>query len=508
MIPRPTGSLQPTKKGQKIADMQGLMGWSERDFHRFKNHVQDKSERLGLNLIAGPKEQDPQKWKELVDDCVFVFPALDDFENHWPVEVYFIKYSYWRYQHSKRRKPKNAPQNGAEASDHTQTRDEQTSRKRKERPDASDIENEPTRSNSNTASQKGSPSKITHPGRKVLGQNATDVGHSSSQTSNASSSSSTSYSTSTSRPARSASHTAHWRACIFCGFRPPIHAEETIELQVCFPGRDDLRQILATIGIATDRYLRAFLHLRARERDAFLDRLCPGRLSCFESIEISEMLEKYRKGAGVSEHRAKVPRTVIPRPRRELEDALSDHTCEHANVEKQMRVGDNEYFALVAFVEQKIPWYLDRSRSIEEQDKNQPEDLVDAVYEEHPALTRNYEDSWPVYVLIRRFLDARAAELSGTTTESQHDVAMKPHECPRQKVYPAADVPDSVASLFDGYGMDELGPAFLALGVDTDQRFSALVTSPHAKTRFLAKLSTLECSVFQLAMIEHIIKQL
>ncbi|KAJ7076059.1 hypothetical protein C8R43DRAFT_1054024 [Mycena crocata] len=472
MIPRPTGSLTPSKKGSTLRTCSALWAWSERDFQRFKV---TKSTRL---------EQDPQKWKALVDDCVFVFSALENFENHWPVEVYFIKYSYWRYQHSKRRKPENAPQNGAEASDHTQTRDEQTSRKRKERPDASDIENEPTRSNSNTGSQKGFPSKITHPGRKVLGQNATglhDVGHFLPRATRC-------------PPAQPAT-------------RPPP-LRPTMELQVCFPGRGDLRQILATVGVATDRYLRAFLHLRARERDAFLDRLCPGRLSCFESIEISEMLEKYRKGAGVSEHRAKVPRTVIPRPRRELEDALSDHTCEHANVEKQMRVGDNEYFALVAFVEQKIPWYLDRSRSIEEQDKDQLEDLVDAVYEEHPALTKNYEDSWPVYVLIRRFLDARAAELSGTTKESQHeDVAMKPHECPRQKVYPAADVPDSVASLFDGYGMGELGPAFLALGVNTDQKFSALVSSYHAKARFLAKLSMLELSLFQLAMVKHIMEQ-
>jgi hypothetical protein len=84
-------------------------------------------------------------------------------------------------------------------------------------------------------------------------------------------------------------------------------------------------------------------------------------------------------------------------------------------------------------VERNIPQYLDMSIPIEEQDDDKLDALVTSVSfpltrilftnpiqicEQKPSL-RKYDDLWPVYLHIRRFLSARAAGLPRTPRENE-----------------------------------------------------------------------------------------
>jgi hypothetical protein len=67
-------------------------------------------------------------------------------------------------------------------------------------------------------------------------------------------------------------------------------------------------------------------------------------------------------------------------------------------------------------------------------------------------------------------------------------------------------VPPSVVALLSDYGMEELGPAFLFLGITSDAKFADLVTR---KREFLAGLlgPLVECSEFQATMIRYIVER-
>jgi hypothetical protein len=70
-------------------------------------------------------------------------------------------------------------------------------------------------------------------------------------------------------------------------------------------------------------------------------------------------------------------------------------------------------------------------------------------------------------------------------------------------------VPPSVVALLSDYGMEELGPAFLFLGITSDAEFADLVTTPSRKREFLAGLPgpLVECSEFQATMIRYIVER-
>jgi hypothetical protein len=70
-------------------------------------------------------------------------------------------------------------------------------------------------------------------------------------------------------------------------------------------------------------------------------------------------------------------------------------------------------------------------------------------------------------------------------------------------------VPPSVVALLSDYGMEELGPAFLFLGITSDAKFANIVTSQRVKKEFIAGLPgpLVECTEFQTAMIRYIVER-
>ncbi|KAJ7648603.1 hypothetical protein DFH06DRAFT_1135431 [Mycena polygramma] len=75
--------------------------------------------------------------------------------------------------------------------------------------------------------------------------------------------------------------------------------------------------------------------------------------------------------------------------------------------------------------------------------------------------------------------------------------------------YPPARVPPSVAALLADYGLEELGPAFLLLGITSDVKLAAIVASPRPTREFLGRLpGPLEdCSEFQVLMMKFIVER-
>ncbi|KAJ7083748.1 hypothetical protein C8R44DRAFT_991932 [Mycena epipterygia] len=591
-----------------------MPGWSERDFQTFRDHVATQAATHQLDTYAHARAQDPVKWKALVNDCVQRFPALADFEQHWPIEAYFSKYAARRHYY----RTAQAKLSAARSKDATSSTQQSQGRKRKER--ESDKENEQTPPNAKQpASQNIKTPQNTHtpaPASQHTSQNtptrapaqpearskppvaghdvpvhkslssSNQIGSSTSASvarhnatspltrkdsfpssqlncsasapsssapfpaSSASSSrpsqavisvpsSQLSYSTSapSSSPHFPAStgaprspqaamkpkHCAHWGPCIFCGFQPaPIPGEEIAELQRFFKGRDDLHQVFAAVGVVTDRHFRAFINLSERKREAFLGSVTPAYFTYVEKVEVVIMLEAHDKPlkaitkGGLAKPKlecepaaAKVQVTEIPRPPGGLENLFSNHLCKYTHIKKHMRVSDDdEYFDLVLslfhqfsyeYIESRIPRFLDVCSPMEEQDEDQLEKLVKSVCENEPSM-RRYVDCWPVHMHIKRFLSARATGLPGTQR-----TAPPTHECQRQRTHPVDKVPPSVVAVLADYGMEELGPAFLFLGIHTDDKFTEIFTSQNAKTRLLADLPRIGGSLFQVAMMKHII---
>ncbi|KAJ6592175.1 hypothetical protein DFH09DRAFT_1273325, partial [Mycena vulgaris] len=283
--------------------------------------------------------------------------------------------------------------------------------------------------------------------------------------------------------------------CVFCGFQPPIPSEQTTELQLFFNARDDLRQVFTAIGVVADHHLHALLSLGAKKREALLRSLTPEYLTYVEKIEIADMLETQIDKT--SSRPAKVQLMVIARPPEGLENVLSKHTCKHAHVKKQMRIADDEeYFEIVmntglraAGINRGRDPAVPRSRKpFDEQDDAQIGALIKSICEDRPSM-RKYPDSWPIFVHMKRFFSTQEAGLAGRPRESQHSAppATSVHAIgnTQQRAFLRPSLPSA------DYGMEELGPAVLFLGIKTDAQFTNIFTSERAKAQLLADLPPL-----------------
>ncbi|KAJ7694556.1 hypothetical protein B0H17DRAFT_1131862 [Mycena rosella] len=215
--------------------------------------------------------------------------------------------------------------------------------------------------------------------------------------------------------------------------------------------------------------------LSARQRQGFLDSIAPKYLTFVEKVEIADLLETHLDNTATGFRPVKIQAVSIPRPPEGLVNVLGQHTCSYVHIKKHMRIADdNEYFDIVDYIESEIPRFLEVEKLVEEQDDLQVQTVIESPIPGRPASrpTRN------------------AAQRTRTPSSQPPR-----HECPRQRMYPAADVPPSVAALLADYGIEELGPAFLFLGVQTDEKFASMVASEKARSRFLAGAPPLQLGV-------------
>ncbi|KAJ7651112.1 hypothetical protein FB45DRAFT_31397 [Roridomyces roridus] len=311
---------------------------------------------------------------------------------------------------------------------------------------------------------------------------------------------------------------ATWGCCVFCGVKPNVPDSAIVELTACFKGQDvDLLGALRNIGVVSDCYFRILLRLTRRERSNFLSKLVFDYMNPMEKMEIIDLLENYedRVKARAGSRPSKKAKRIICRPDKAEEEYIARHKGPHVYLKKHMQIDDDgEYFEIMKLVETKAKEYLDLSIPFEEQEAN-IKYVTELLCEERPSFLE-YEDVWPIRVHLRRFF-SQPSDANATQTQSSSQRLRPPastqcaspphHECSRLQKYPPQKVPPCIVAFLTDYGMQELGPVCLFLGV---KNFDALATSAGRKRDFLEQLgrAPLGWSVFQRMMMEHILEAL
>ncbi|KAJ7304566.1 hypothetical protein DFH08DRAFT_903371 [Mycena albidolilacea] len=563
-IPRPRLAPSRVKARPIIELMNDMPGWTEADFETFKKHVAAAAQSSGLDTYSGPETQDPVKWKKLLNNCQKEFPRLDDFDGQWPLDMYYAKWTYWRHvkkmqekkkaqnagmwqdTNSKKRKVREGgeddKENGENTSAFTNTRKASAGslQPRHDRSFCASRTNSDgstrtthdagSSSSRNKHSLSASPNSTSasmgttgNPGASVFGNQRPLTSTSQSLTGSQTSSSSFALSSSPAgsppcaQPAKQPDTCPQLGPCVLCGYQPPVPTHETALLQKCFLHHGALLLPLATAGVVADAHLRVLFRLRERYRKEFVHSLARvDKITYVEKADILDALETFLDTnpdvISSPERARKVQLASIRRPPKGVENVLAIHTCKYGYVKRHMQVADDEeYFELVDLVERQIPWYLDASVPIEEQDEEQLDTLVTKICEEKPGL-RKYDDFWPVYLHICRFLSARAAGLGRTPRGNINSTAPKAppqHECPQLAKYPNSEVPASITALLEDYEMQELGPAFLSLGFNSDPVFTNNLASQRKKDCIIENLVERfpHCPEFQLLMLRYIVER-
>ncbi|KAJ7165930.1 hypothetical protein C8R46DRAFT_1351420 [Mycena filopes] len=515
-IQRPQWSKTKTKR-VSLSDLLKVMpGWSENEFKPFREHVQSRSRRYNLDTYTDSESQDPAKWQKFLADCRIAFPALDKFEGQWPLDIYYTRWTYWRSVQLKtleRSGHKNGLAGGpATAQDCPQREESHRDGESRKRKRGVDKDNDEALGSTQSTIDDGNSSDVgNNEGASSASRKRKSFEFTPSPPT--ASPSTSSISLSMSQQAQSSQVITYpksrWSSWVLCGFQPEVPPSETVQLRKCLDGHEDLLQILTMLGVVTDYHLRALLRLSSRRRhDFFHSGASKGLFTYFEKIVILDLLDSAvdskldasssMRNAGVAE---------IGRPSERAESLLCDHRASYPHLMTRMKITDeDEYFETVDLIEHHVPGYLDVSLLIEEQDEEQLKALVRSICEKKPSL-RRYEGLWPVYVHIYRFMSARRAGLARTPRE--HHQTTVTHECPLLRSHPHSRVPTALAALLGDVGMEELGPAFLLLGIHTDEQFTSIVTSPRAKAQFLKEVecgAAPECSAFQRLMMGWVVE--
>ncbi|KAJ6553602.1 hypothetical protein DFH09DRAFT_1085712 [Mycena vulgaris] len=470
------------------AELLAQMDWEPAQFNKFctnrdsssQTHVRQTADAMRLDLQMGPDKQHAGKWASLRQNCIANFPALGtDFEDAWPVEVYFSKYTYTRNLSGRYAKP------GEQTATQEDLSGSRGSQKRK-----ADKENDtPAVSKNNTFNRHAQTQPLEDKTR-----------HNTQLTDLTSSCSSGRAPDTTQRgrdtpnpiviPFASAAERAAWASCVLCGFQPPIPRPQKAAFTQFFKEQEDLRSALEAAGIVADHHFRALLRLSAHQRDRFMQSLAPSKMTQFEMVVLCDMLQDHVNGLKVKQKLAlgtdtrarKIPLMEIAKPPRSMLTYFDTLRCDYTRIRERMEISDEEeYFDLVRKVEEMAPLFLE-NKKYEEQDVAQVKALMKSICEERPSF-RRYDELWPLPVHIKRFLAARMAGLSGTLYGSE--------------------------GFQSDYAMEELGPAFLFLGVRSDKRFVDITVSHRLKTQLLVdeNLAHLQLTDFQIMIMRHIMAE-
>ncbi|KAJ7281812.1 hypothetical protein C8J57DRAFT_83437 [Mycena rebaudengoi] len=513
---------------RRLDNIQAEMHWSLAQFNKFRNHVIDTSRVLGLDRLLPPEEQDSVKWAELVESCIAAFPALADFEDTWPVNVYFTKYSS-NSQHTTRYR--------------LAKRNRKVSQKKSASTDGSDRS---TKRHLSKGKAKAGKPKVS---QEILAfpspppSPEPQIGQKHPVTDDRPPISTPPWTRRTSDSTETQFTGIFWSACVFCGFEPPLTREETCALRQFLrtePSLPVLSHALTTAGILTDRHLSVLLRLGSTKREEYLKSLVPRqKLDPFEAVQLAIMLEDWERVPGNrdGDGRARKARAVeIPRPGKGRELAFSAPGCRPVYVQECMRVDDEAaYHDLVNVIERHASTHLDMAQGFESQDPERVAEVVDLICQERPSL-RQYKDAWPITVHIRRLLASRekasavpaptsGGSSSSTASSSSSGMGRRREStppgplgsaskatichCPRRLEHSNHRVPAAVAARLADCGMHELGPVLHFLGLRSDEQVAKMSCSGRkAREQLLdkANLGGLELSEFQVWMLHYVLE--
>ncbi|KAJ7031947.1 hypothetical protein C8F04DRAFT_1396869 [Mycena alexandri] len=316
--------------------------------------------------------------------------------------------------------------------------------------------------------------------------------------------------------------TAQMSSCPFCGFLPSIPLSSNPMLAE-FLLHDEWADLFQTTGIHNDTHFRVLLGMQSADRVAFFGRFVSRRLTAVDSMVLARSLDEF-----AAEHSwAGLALKQIARKKHGMgfESFLSKSTSIKL-VAHSMRFSTEQYEFLEAHITQSIPWYLNIHLAFEDQDLLQVQALSRKVCESYPIF-KQYEDAWPIRVIIRRVLgkSGMAYDLPASTCAASFtfDFARsqgfgcvqqvdksepsfppahrRQHRCPRLSNYHpgARSISPTAKTRLSFLNMEEeLAPIFYFLGVRDDAQFETVRRMREArKCQLLMDTEDLKLTPFQ-----------
>lgn len=305
-----------------MAQLQDATGWDKATYKDFRTFVRGASAETGLNPNNRTEQQDSQKWATFRNKVLAGFPALNNYANHWPLNLYYNRWVSDRIHHKRDTETTKLP---SVTVDHEQScyqysdsdEDVPLSRQRtQDRPefskssvesDSDDLDEIPVKRKSKTArSLDETPPRIyigkdpstfsRHPCHYRLASSRSNLLESEFEKDSDSSSTRRRISSvrnpSSDLLSRSPAH--EWPVyCVFCGIPPIVPESCTKELRELF--QEDVVAVLLTVGLLHDLHLRILAALEESQRQAFLLSLVPEHFTQFMACEISEVIDGFAK---------------------------------------------------------------------------------------------------------------------------------------------------------------------------------------------------------------------
>ncbi|KAJ7085828.1 hypothetical protein B0H15DRAFT_372727 [Mycena belliarum] len=117
-IPPPRNLAKLERRTATMAQLQDATGWDKATYKDFRTFVRGASAETGLNPNNRTEQQDSQKWatfRNKVNQRAFVFsgrslflvqvlagfPALNNYANHWPLNLYYNRWVSDRIHHKR-----------------------------------------------------------------------------------------------------------------------------------------------------------------------------------------------------------------------------------------------------------------------------------------------------------------------------------------------------------------------------------------------------------------------
>ncbi|KAJ7444870.1 hypothetical protein FB451DRAFT_1412993 [Mycena latifolia] len=341
-IPPPKNLRQLERRTATMGQLQdALGGWDKDTFTNLRKYVQHWAEMTHLDREHRAEQQDQEKWNEFEHKAVIAFPNLNNYQNHWPLAMYYNRWTSDRAHHKRTKIPSPAAavdEKSNSAGSHSSDSEDddvplssrstqnilRSKNAAKRRIESVDIDEGPakrrvTRSAAKAAAQATSAAPQVAERPKVsyyIGKNpktfkrtkapvtpdddSSDGMDSDSRQRHPTQSTRNSASSGTllGTPEQSVNNWPMW--CAFCGVAPAVPEDCIKELRQLF--EEDVLGVLANIGILHDLHLRVLSTLEESQRREFLLSLVPEKFSQLTACEISEMFNEYAKqhaGGGI-----------------------------------------------------------------------------------------------------------------------------------------------------------------------------------------------------------------
>ncbi|KAK0483751.1 hypothetical protein IW261DRAFT_1605879 [Armillaria novae-zelandiae] len=276
-------------------------------------------------------------------------------------------------------------------------------------------------------------------------------------------------------------------ACLSCGAQPEaskVYVHELISF-LDADGECNLLLILRIAGIFTSRHLHLLIQMSREDRDGFFRLLSPGYLNEVTAMNLKKRLEEYAQQSALPNSSLLGEGDTIPEPCENIKDELVDQACLPDRFAQVMQISRDKYDGLVKTISACFKRLVTENPGgsyFHEITEEQWSSFVSAVSQVHPFLT-HYADSWPLEVYIKSQMKETSTppQTSGKPnfSSSFQDKVLQIFTCPvRQHMIPGFSsypIPTMLQHHFRLLRMEELIPAALLIGIRSNEDFVRII---------------------------------